>query len=161
MADAFTKVTTFFKIKDVTAETSVFKLFSHGSVALCLLGSILCAANQYFGDPIICTFKSSGLDSDFAKQHCWLHGSSWVPKEFQEDFDCRVTENSDLTGNDTSYYQWVIFFLLVQCAIFLIPRQIWRLSERGLIKEFGTTDAKSALILSDEKKFDVTIKRYV
>jgi hypothetical protein len=46
MADMFGKFVSFFKSEDVNADNGIFKLFSRGSVALCLLGSLLCAGNQ-------------------------------------------------------------------------------------------------------------------
>jgi hypothetical protein len=54
------------------------------------VGSILCAATQYFGDPIICDFGSANVDGGFAAQHCWIHGSNWIDPKYQEDFDCVV-----------------------------------------------------------------------
>jgi hypothetical protein len=89
---------TLFKTKDVNADNGIFKLFSRGSVALCLLGSLLCAANQYFGDPILCHFPDTKLSNDFTKLHCWLHGSNLVPKKYREDFDCRVRMNVSFVG---------------------------------------------------------------
>jgi hypothetical protein len=64
-------------------------------------------------------------------------------------------------GMDTSYYQWVVCFLVVQSGVFLIPNRIWRLAERGLVKEFGISDANSALVLSDDEKLEQTLDRWV
>jgi hypothetical protein len=78
-----------------------------------------------------------------------------------EDQGIGETDESDIgnTGYDTSYYQWVNLFLLIQCIVFLIPERIWHLAERGLIKEFGTGEAKS-VIISDKQAMDVTVQRY-
>ena len=42
----------------------------------------------------------------------------------------------------------------------MIPSQIWRLQEGGLMQEFGT-DAKSATIRADDDKFQETVSKYV
>ena len=42
----------------------------------------------------------------------------------------------------------------------MIPSQIWRLQEGGLMQEFGT-DAKSATIKADDDKFQETVSKYV
>ena len=38
---------------------------------------------------------------------------------------------------DTSFYQWVPFILILQAALFYIPRKIWKSCEGGLIASFG------------------------
>ena len=38
---------------------------------------------------------------------------------------------------DTSFYQWVPFILILQAALFYIPRKIWKTCEGGLIASFG------------------------
>ena len=39
---------------------------------------------------------------------------------------------------DTSFYQWVPFILILQAALFYIPRKIWKTCEGGLIASFGS-----------------------
>ena len=38
---------------------------------------------------------------------------------------------------DTSFYQWVPIILILQAALFYIPRKIWKTCEGGLIASFG------------------------
>ena len=53
-------------------------------------------------------------------------------------------ENNQAEGEENNqYYIWVIPFLLVQCIFFMIPHFIWKLAEKGLIKEFKTSEANS------------------
>jgi hypothetical protein len=61
---------------------------------------------------------------------------------------------------DTSYYQWVVFFLLFQAGLFALPSWIWKVAEGGVIRDFGVDDAKSALVLSDQEKMDSLVNRF-
>jgi len=88
MADIAKSLLQFVKPREVTTTTTFFRLFSSGSVALCLGGSLLCAASQYFGEPIVCHFDGQ-IDAGLAKQYCWTHGSYWVKREYQDDFECQ------------------------------------------------------------------------
>ena len=88
--------------------------------ALCALGSALCVATQYFGSPIECDFDSS-VDDDMAKAWCWVHGSFWIKRDYQTDFDCRVRSfdpsiTSEEEAPKTVYYQWVALFLAMQAG---------------------------------------------
>ena len=62
--------------------------------------------SQYFGEPINCDFK--GIDSEMASDYCWIHGSSYIPPEYQKHMRCIVdhdgVESADMAP-DTSYYQ--------------------------------------------------------
>ena len=48
MADILGSVKQYFVTKETSLDNGVFKLFSKGSVAVCLLGSLLCAASQVY-----------------------------------------------------------------------------------------------------------------
>jgi hypothetical protein len=61
---------------------------------------------QYFGEPISCDFK--GLDVEMATHYCWIHGSSYIPPQYQGHMKC-ITDldgvRSADEAPDTSYYQ--------------------------------------------------------
>ena len=44
-------------------------------------GSMVGVMSQYFGEPIQCDFK--GIDGETAKDFCWIHGSSYIPPQYQ------------------------------------------------------------------------------
>lgn len=50
---------------------------------------------------------------------------------------------------DTAFYQWVPFLLVLQAALFYIPRKIWKTCEGGLMASFGR-DAKRLVILKGD-----------
>jgi len=158
--DAFKDVAKYFVPKEVNTEGGIFRLFSRVSVALCLLGAVLCGLNTYFGQPITC-WHGKDEPEDYFNQYCWLHGSSHIPEKYHDHFGCRAEESSDGTKFDTQYYIWVIPFLLVQCSFFMIPHFIWKMAERGLVKEFETTEANSSTIASDKERLNVVLDRFV
>jgi len=55
---------------------------------------------------------------------------------------------------DTSFYQWVPFVLVLQAALFYIPRRIWKNSEGGLMATFGKTGVDSLLNRRDQEPED-------
>lgn len=159
----------YFSFDETNIDNWVFKLFYKGCFILFLCGSMVGILSQYFGEPINCDFK--GIDSEMASDYCWIHGSSYIPPEYQQHLKCIV----DLDGvdsaddaPDTSYYQvqchisiqelklnfwdffqWVTFFMMIQAGTFMLPYKIWRALEGGLLEEFGL-DAKSAIMLKED-----------
>ena len=45
---------------------------------------------------------------------------------------------------DTAYYQWVAFMLVINAIIFIIPHQLWKLHEGGLMKAFSKEVSKKS-----------------
>jgi len=139
-----------FTFDDINIDSWTFKLFYKGSFIFFLMGSMVGILSQYFGEPINCDFK--GIDSEMASDYCWIHGSSFIPQEYQAHMKCIVdldgVESKD-DAPDTSYYQWVTFVMMVQAGTFMLPYRIWRALEGGLIEEFGS-EAKTKIILEEE-----------
>jgi hypothetical protein len=154
MAHLVGDIAKYFKIEEIDIDNIVFKLFYQGCVIVFFTGSMVGVMSQYFGEPINCDFK--GIDGELASDFCWIHGSSYIEPQYQEHMKCIV----DLDGvkskdeaPDTSYYQWVTFVLLIQAGFFIFPYKVWKLLEGGLMEQFGT-DGKSAILLSEEAKYE-------
>ena len=99
-------VVQYFSFDDINIDNWVFKLFYKGSFILFLLGSTVGILSQYLGEPINCDFK--GIDSNMASDYCWIHGSSYIPKNYQEHMKCIVDMDgidSEDDAPDTAYYQ--------------------------------------------------------
>ena len=113
---------------------------------------------QYFGDAIICMYDDDKIQG-LAKQYCWLHGANHISEDNQKHLtggsctpSCEDNDDSceDKTPDKTDYYIWVIPFLIFQATIFMIPHFIWKMAEGGLVKDFNTSEAKSATIVSGQ-----------
>lgn len=81
MAHLVEDITKYFQFEDLDIDNWNFKLCSKGCVILFFAGSMVGVMSQYFGEPIQCDFK--GIDGETAKDFCWIHGSSYIPPEFQ------------------------------------------------------------------------------
>ena len=68
-----------------------------------------------------CEFQ--GISLDVAEDYCWIHGSTFIPREYQPHLKCIVEQeyfqDSD-DAPDTAYYQWVSFFMVLQVDIEII-----------------------------------------
>jgi len=154
MAHLLSDLANYFKLDEINIDNWTFKLYYKVSMVICMTGATVGIASQYFGDPISCEFQ--GISSDLAQDYCWIHGSSYIPPEYQPHLNCIVdlegVESAD-DAPDTSYYQWVTFMFAIQAAIFFLPYKIWASLEGGLIASFGT-EAKTPIMISEEAKYD-------
>ncbi len=148
-----------------------------GGTILFFMGSMVGVLSQYFGDPIECDFTTinqvrikshkkcvisaylhiiSPKIQDLASDYCWIHGSSYIPVEYQHHMRCIADLEgvaSEDDAPDTSYYQWVVFMMLLQAGMFYVPYKIWAYLEGGLLASFGK-DAKSAVIVTKENQIE-------
>jgi len=164
------------KTDELTIDNVVFKLHYRVTVAILIGSSLIGVAKQYFGDPINCQ-TASGVNSKVLDDYCWIHSTFHIRNEYQGNVGCIVdpelvlaqqsysgmslyydaaprlppSPSSPLTSStpDTSFYQWVPFVLVLQAALFYIPRKIWKTCEGGLIASFGR-DAKRLVILKGD-----------
>eukprot|EP00095_Tigriopus_kingsejongensis_P001485 snap_masked-scaffold124_size330879-processed-gene-1.6 protein:Tk01485 transcript:snap_masked-scaffold124_size330879-processed-gene-1.6-mRNA-1 annotation:"innexin inx2" len=154
MAHLVEDITKYFVFEDTDIDNWHFKLHSKGCVILFFAGSMVGVMSQYFGEPIQCDFK--GVDGETAKDFCWIHGSSYIPPQYQPHMQCIADMEGVTTKEeapDTSYYQWVTFMQLFQAGLFMVPIRIWKSFEGGLIASFGT-EGKSVVMLTEEAKYD-------
>lgn len=79
---------------------------------------------QYYGEPINCVAHGSGELVKFAHSICWMNGT------YHFDFvDNEVATQKlildPLSYKPIRYYQWIIFIIFLQAALFSIPSLIW------------------------------------
>jgi len=154
MAHLLQNLKDYFVLDEINIDNWAFKLFYKLSTALCMMGTTIGVATQYFGDPISCEFQ--GINADLAEDYCWIHGSSYIPNVYQSHMKCTVDQtdlNSPEDAPDTSFYQWVTFVMAAQAAIFYFPYKIWCMFEGGMMAHFGT-DAKTPVLLSESAMYD-------
>ena len=151
MAEFADQIKKFFTLDKVDIDNWTFKLFSKISVGILLLSSALCIATTYFGSPIEC--KGHAAEDKFVLSYCWIHGSYHVDdknkKLAEKLYGGEICESGsglpEGSGDgepddtvDTAYYQWVVFMLFAHAVIFMIPNQLWRFMEGGLMESFGS-----------------------
>jgi len=157
MAHLVGDIAKYFKFEEIDTDNHVFKLFNPLCVIVFFTGSMVGVMSQYFGEPINCDFK--GIDGEMASDYCWIHGSTYIPPEHQVHMKCIVDlegiESED-DAPDTSYYQWVTFFLLFQAGLFILPGKLWKIMEGGMIESFGT-EGKAMILLSEDARYDEAI----
>ena len=163
MAHLLSDLAHYFKLDETNIDNWTFKLFYKGSSVICMLGATVGIATQYFGDPIRypspCQIQSiyvpffscefQGINSDLAQEYCWIHGTSYIPPQYQPHMKCIVelegVESVD-DAPDTSYYQWVTFMFCIQAALFYLPYRIWTALEGGVLASFGTEGKTPVMI---------------
>ncbi|XP_013382693.1 innexin unc-9-like [Lingula anatina] len=98
------------------------RLSNRWTVILLIVFSLFINMKQYAGSPIICWVPKHFPSSwkKYTNQMCFIEPMYHVP--FQE----RIPD-PDLPTPHFTYYIWIPLVLLVQAAMFYVPRAIWRL----------------------------------
>merc|ERR1711971_1296049 len=135
-----------FATKEVNYDNFTFKLFYRATFGLCVLASLLLGASQYVGDPIECD-PGGGSDKyqSVFEDHCWIHGGTRIghgDKEKQKHFGCLIRPDSD-KGDTTTFYQWIVFVLVISGGVFRLPHIIWKSLEGGLMNSLYSGEAKT------------------
>ncbi|TRY61749.1 hypothetical protein TCAL_03670 [Tigriopus californicus] len=147
MAHLLSELITYLEFDEINIDNWYFKLYYKGCVVCFFAGSLVGVLSQYFGQPISCDFRT--VHSDMATDYCWIHGSSYIPPEYQPHMKC-IVDLQGVTGEDdapdTSYYQWVVFMQAFQACMFRFPYNLWKFFEGGLIRSFGT-DGQAAIMI--------------
>lgn len=163
MASAlFDELKSRFSLDGVDIDNWSFKFFSRVSVGIFMMASAASIAGQHFGDAIKCHNGDS-----YDEAYCWLHGTSHLPAnqisaEINGGDNCFRYEAPNIgDGNekDTKFYIWVSLMLFVSGALFIIPDQLWKHFEGGMMEQFGSNSRefledpeKSAKIFKDLSK---------
>jgi len=154
MAHLLGDLVKYFAFDEINIDNVMFKLYYKASMVICMTGATVGIASQYFGDPISCQFE--GINSDVAQDYCWIHGSSYIPRDYQPHLKCIVDQEGVTSSDDapdTSYYQWVTFMFCIQAALFYLPYRIWTALEGGVLASFGT-EGKTPVMISEDAKYD-------
>jgi len=156
------------KSDPASIDNFVFKLHYRATFVVLLISMALVSARQYIGDPIQCI--ADGIPGGTMELYCWIHStfsvpSRWGPKSQEYGHAAPKEIGSDqphpglapIEGDEEvvhhKYYQWVVFVLFLQAAMFHLPRIIWKHSEGGLMKMLvGELTDPMMLIRKDERQ---------
>jgi hypothetical protein len=122
MLNIFDNLKTFFTYRRITTEGLVFKMHYRATVCIILAFCLMVAARQYVGDPINC-IHGNDLHHDVINTFCWIHSTFSVKSAFLKKVGIDISHPgiaSSLGGQqprrEYRYYQWVVFFLLLQVS---------------------------------------------
>jgi len=154
-----------------------FKMHYRATFVVLLVCMALVSARQYIGDPIQCI--ADGVPGGAMDLYCWIHSTFSVPsrwgtikEEYGEGDPTKVANAQPHPGiapveDDEEvvhhkYYQWVVFVLFLQAAMFHLPRILWKHSEGGLMKMLvgDLTDPMMLVNKSDRQDRIQAIKKY-
>lgn len=118
-------------------DNHVFRLHYRASFIICLAGSLLVTSKQFVGNPINC--MSEGVSGGVMDIYCWIHSTFTVPAKLSGTVGVDMPHDGVGPLDDEpvlhhKYYQWVVFVLSLQAAMFYIPRFLWKTSEGGIMK---------------------------
>uniref|UniRef100_A0AAG5D7M5 Innexin n=1 Tax=Anopheles atroparvus TaxID=41427 RepID=A0AAG5D7M5_ANOAO len=132
---------TLLKIKPVTSTDLVWQLHCRVTVYLLLFATLLLSAQQYFGKPIECVTGGGQVTASTMNDFCWIMGT-YISKDpnFVLDSTDLVKISSKIghipeeERSYQKYYQWVVFILAIQAALFTLPNLLWKIWEAGRLQ---------------------------
>ncbi|VDO60066.1 unnamed protein product [Haemonchus placei] len=82
--------------------------------------AVLVSWKQFGGKPIECMVPTDFTSAwvQYAENYCWSHDTYFLP--FSKPA-ARISDSSDRSEAQISYYQWMPFFLLFEAACFRLP----------------------------------------
>lgn len=127
MIDLFGAIRSLFKVHRIAEDSMMFRLHYRATVAVLLAGCLTLACKSISGSPIHCE-ASGSVDKAVLETFCWLHTTYSMVRAFNLSMGQVVpypgVSNSKGDGvhghaphplvKQHKYYQWVIFFLLLQ-----------------------------------------------
>lgn len=140
----------------VNIDNTVFVLHYRATVLMLIAFCIAVSSNQYIGDPIHCIKPSNYIPPAVINAFCWIHATFSLPKAFSGVIDSEVPHPGvDKTEPGDSivlhaYYQWVAFMLILQAALFYVPRWLWK-SWEGNKLMLLKSDLNKPIMKKDER----------
>lgn len=121
MLSLFENLKSFFTYRNISTEGLVFKMHYRATVCIILAFCLMVAAKEYVGDPINCIHDKT-LHHDVINTFCWIHSTFSVKSAFLNKVGIDISYPgiaNSLGGQqrrEYRYYQWVVFFLLLQVS---------------------------------------------
>lgn len=139
MFPLFSSLKNLVRLENIVTDNVVFQLHYKATVLILAACCIAISTRQFLGDPIHCTLPAEEISSKIIDSYCWIHATFTLPGTVGSPIDTHVAHPGvdKLDPGDEvqyhAYYQWVCFVLLLQAAIFYIPRWLWKNWEGGKI----------------------------
>lgn len=122
-----------------------------------IICSLFISSNQFIGEPISCLVDE--IPARFINAYCWTYGTftdiGLENGEIGNDIIQPGVGNVPAGESETKYhkyYQWVYLTLLIQAALFYVPRYLWKNWEAGRIEKL--THNVNLVITDDGYKFE-------
>uniref|UniRef100_A0A182WLS3 Innexin n=1 Tax=Anopheles minimus TaxID=112268 RepID=A0A182WLS3_9DIPT len=143
------------RIKQINSTDLVWRLHCRATVYLLLLASLLLSARQYFGNPIDCVIGGGTVPASTMNEFCWIMGTyiSSDPNFVLDSTDlvninAKIGHIPESERSYQKYYQWVVFILALQAAIFSLPNFLWKAWEGGRLQSL--CDGLTTPLVSDQ-----------
>ncbi|XP_054714875.1 innexin inx2-like [Uloborus diversus] len=142
MLGVFESLKGLLKAHSVCIDGPAFRLHYRCTVLFLLSASLLLSCRQYFGDPIHC-IQNDVRRIDAVENFCWIHSTFTLPHAWNKTVGVSVPHpgiDTHKEGQDKlyqGYYQWVALVLLLQGILFYLPRYLWKIWEKGIMKAYA------------------------
>ncbi|XP_015917289.1 innexin shaking-B-like [Parasteatoda tepidariorum] len=141
----------------VKIDNAIFRLHHTYTVFVILLFTILVSVRELAGDHIECTRGALlSVPEDVINTYCWMNSRYTKPEHLNITVWNNRTNPEEKPVKYMHFYQWVIFLLLFQAAMFYVPKLLWVSWEGGTLRLL-TTDLKVGRMEEREKEQKIHI----